>query len=194
MLRIGDYIISLDLLEKRFACDLKGCLGNCCRYGDAGAPLSEEEALILEKISEKVFPYLREEGRKAVEDQGTSVKDIEGELVTPLINGQECAYTILEGNILKCAIEKAWEDAKVNFRKPLSCHLFPVRVKRYNSFTAVNVEEWPVCFAGREKGRKEGIYIYEFLGEALIRAFGEDIYSQICEAVKNIGIIKKKLN
>lgn len=194
MLRIGDYIISLDLLEKKFACDLNGCLGNCCRYGDAGAPLSDEEALILQKIRDKVFPYLREEGRKAVEDQGTSVKDIEGEKVTPLINGQECAYTILEGNILKCAIEKAWEEGKVNFRKPLSCHLFPVRVKRYESFTAVNVEEWPVCFTAREKGRNEGIYVYEFLAEALKRAFGEEIYSQICVAANNIGIIKKKLN
>lgn len=192
MLRIGDYIFSLDLLQKKFACDLHACLGNCCRYGDAGAPLGENEVEILEQIIDSVDPYLREEGRIAISEQGTSVMDIDGEMVTPLINGQECAYTILEGNILKCAIEKAWSEGKTDFRKPLSCHLFPVRVKKYESFTAVNVEEWPVCFPGREKGRKEGIYVYEFLEDALKRAFGEDIYRQICfaaESIKNRGII-----
>ena len=192
MLRIGDYIFSLDLLQKKFACDLHACLGNCCRYGDAGAPLQENEVDILENIIDKVSPYLRDEGRIAISEQGTSVMDIDGEMVTPLINGQECAYTILEGNILKCAIEKAWSEGKTDFRKPLSCHLFPVRIKKYESFTAVNVEEWPVCFPGREKGRKEGIYVYEFLKDALKRAFGEDIYRQICfaaESIKNRGII-----
>jgi len=184
MLRIGDYIFSLDLVQKKFACDLPACLGNCCRYGDAGAPLEEDEVKILEKIIDKINPYLREEGRIAISQQGTSVRDFEGEMVTPLINGQECAYTIMEGNILKCAIEKAWSEGKTGFRKPLSCHLFPVRIRKYENFTAVNVEQWPVCFPGREKGRKEGKYVYEFLEDALRRAFGEDVYTQICEAAK----------
>lgn len=193
MLRIGDYIISLDLLEKKFACYLPLCLGNCCRYGDAGAPLTEEESLILEEIKDHVSPYLRYEGRKAIEEQGTALRDIEGEMVTPLINGQECAYTFMEGKILKCAIEKAFEENKIGFRKPLSCHLFPVRMKRYENFTAVNVEQWTVCFPAMEKGRQEGIYLYEFLADALVRALGDEGYSQLCDAAKEIGTIRKKL-
>jgi len=186
MLRIGDYIISFDLLQKNFKCDLQACFGNCCRYGDAGAPLTDEEVTILEEIKNIIYPYLRQEGKTAIEKQGTSQRDIEGEMVTPLIENQECVYTILEGNILKCAIEKAWSEGKISFRKPLSCHLFPVRMKKYESFTAVNVEEWQICFAAREKGRKEGVYVYEFLADALRRALGEEIYTQICIAAKEL--------
>ncbi|MGQ9619781.1 MAG: DUF3109 family protein [Bacteroidales bacterium] len=187
MLHIGNYIISQDLFEKKFACDLPSCLGNCCRYGDAGAPLSDEEVKILREIKDIINPYLRDEGRDAILQQGTSLRDIEGEMVTPLIEGQECAYTVMEGNIFKCAIEKAWIDGRINFRKPLSCHLFPVRIKKYESYTAVNVEEWPVCFSGRMKGKKEGIYIYEFLAEALKRALGEKTYMEICIAAREIN-------
>jgi len=186
MLQIGNYIISSDLLEKKFTCDLPLCSGNCCRYGDAGAPLSADEVVILEKIKNKIFPYMKEEGRKAVATQGTSLIDIEGESVTSLIDNKECAYTIYENGIFKCAIEKAWEEGKVDFRKPLSCHLFPVRLKHIGELTAVNVEEWPLCQAGREKGRREGIYLYEFLSESLKREMGEDNYRQICLAALKI--------
>ncbi len=186
MFQVGKYIISSDLLEKKFACDLPLCLGNCCRYGDAGAPLSEGEVVILEKIRTKIFPYMREEGRRVVATQGTSVIDIEGESVTPLIDNKECAYTIYENGIFKCAIEKAWEEGKIDFRKPLSCHLFPVRIKKFGEFIAVNVDDWPLCLAGREKGGREGIYLYEFIAEALKREMGEDIYRQICIAAEKI--------
>ena len=182
MLRINDNIISLDLLERKFRCDLPHCLGNCCRYGDSGAPLTPEEVIILDEIIEKVMPYLRPEGRAEIEIKGTSVVDFEGERVTPLIGNDECAYTILDGNIFMCGIEHAWSEGKIDFRKPLSCHLFPVRIKKYSGFSAVNYEEWSICFSAREKGRKEDAYAYEFLKEPLIRALGEDVYKQICIA------------
>lgn len=186
MLRIDDIIFSLDILEKKFICNLPACLGNCCRYGDAGAPLSADEVHVLEEIYDKVKPYLRAEGTAEIEMNGKSVKDIDNENVTPLINNAECAYTIIENNIYKCGIEKAYEDGKINFKKPLSCHLFPARVKYYSDFKAVNYQELVICWPAREKGIKEGVYVYEFLKEPLIRAFGEKVYGELCIAAEEL--------
>ena len=184
MLRIEDNIISLNILDKKFCCDLGQCLGNCCRYGDSGAPLTKEEVTILESIQTEVMPYLRDAGKTAILEKGSSIIDFEGENVTPLVGNEECAYAILEQNIFMCGIERAWAEGKISFRKPISCHLFPVRTKKYSNFTAINYEEWSICMAAREKGRDEGIYVYEFLKEPLIRALGEDVYTQICIAAE----------
>jgi hypothetical protein len=184
MLRIDDNIISLNVLEKKFCCDLPKCLGNCCRYGDSGAPLTSEEVMILDEIQSSVLPYLREDGKSAIALKGTSVIDFEGESVTPLVGNEECAYAILESNLYLCGIERAWSEGKISFRKPLSCHLFPVRIKQYSEFKAVNYEEWTICMAARERGRADGIYVYEFLKEPLIRALGVGVYNQICIAAE----------
>ncbi len=182
MLRIEDNIISLDILEKKFRCDLGLCLGNCCRYGDSGAPLTSEEVKILQEIQPYVLPYLRDCGKQAIAVKGTSVIDFEGENVTPLVGNEECAYAILKSNIFMCGIERAWSEGKINFRKPLSCHLFPVRIKKYTDFMAVNYQELSICLAARKKGNSEGVYVYEFLKEPLIRALGNNVYDQICIA------------
>ena len=182
LLQIDNYIISLDLLDKKFICDLPICLGNCCRYGDSGAPLTEEEVIILEEIRDIVAPYLRPSGLKEIEEKGTSMKDFEGEMVTPLIGGEECAYTVLHGNIFMCGIERAWSEGKTDFRKPVSCHLFPVRMKRYSEFTAVNYQEWSICMAARERGRVEGVPVYRFLEDPLRRAIGNEVYEKLCIA------------
>jgi hypothetical protein len=186
MLRIDDNIISLDILEKKFCCDLPHCLGNCCRYGDAGAPLTNDEVEILDQILPQILPYLREEGKTEIKRQGTSVTDFEGEKVTPLIGTEECAYTVMSGNIYMCGIEKAWLEGKIKFRKPLSCHLFPVRMKQYSEFKAVNYEEWAICKAAREKGKNEALFVYKFLKEPLIRALGSEVYEQICIAADQL--------
>jgi hypothetical protein len=191
MLRIADTIFSFDVLEKTFICNLPQCLGNCCRYGDSGAPLSPAEVEVLDKVWPLVKPYMRDEGIKSVEQNGTSIRDFESENVTPLINNEECAYTVLESNIFMCAIEKAWEAGKTSFRKPLSCHLFPVRTKQFSGFRAVNYQELQICSAACDKGRKEGVYVYEFLREPLIRALGEEIYSELCIAATELK--KKKI-
>jgi len=182
MLRINDTIFSFDILEKKFQCNLPVCLGNCCRYGDSGAPLSATEAHILVEIWPAVKPYLRPEGIAAIEEKGTSITDFENEKVTPLIGNEECAYTVLEDSIILCGIEKAWSDGKINFRKPLSCHLFPIRIKYYSDFRAVNYEELAICSPARKAGTEEGIYVYEFLKEPLIRALGKELYEELCIA------------
>ncbi|MDQ1297384.1 MAG: hypothetical protein QG611_1366 [Bacteroidota bacterium] len=187
MLRIGDTIFSFDVLEKKFICDLPDCLGSCCRYGDSGAPLSDSEVQILDEIWPVVKEYLRPEGVRVIEESGTSINDFENEKVTPLINNEECAYTIIKDNIYMCAIEKAWTDGKISFQKPLSCHLFPVRIKHYSDFRTVNYQELAICSAACEKGNEESVYVYEFLKEPLIRALGEDIYNELCIAAKELS-------
>lgn len=186
MLRINDTIFSFDILEKKFICDLPQCLGNCCRYGDSGAPLSSDEALILEGIWDKVKPYLRPEGVNAIEEKGRSLIDFENENVTPLIGNEDCAYTIWKDNILMCGIEQAWTEGEISFRKPLSCHLFPIRIKHYSDFRAVNYQELAICSPARKKGNVEGVYVYEFLKEPLIRALGEELYTDLCIAANEL--------
>ncbi len=183
MLRIKDTIFSLDVIEKKFECDLPACRGYCCRYGDSGAPLTDDEVKMLDQSWPVIKPYLRSEGIRVIRKKGTSTTDFENERVTPLIgNNEECAYTVFDDNIYKCGIEKAWSDGKISFRKPLSCHLFPVRIKRYRDFTAVNYQQLSICIPGRECGESGGVYLYEFLREALVRALGVEIYEDLCIA------------
>lgn len=186
MLRIGDTIFSLDILEKKFKCDLSKCKGSCCRYGDSGAPLSDDEVVVLDKILPDIRPFLRPEGLEVIEKEGTSIIDFENDRVTPLIGNKECAYTILKDNIYMCGIEEAWSEGKVTFQKPLSCHLFPVRIKRYSGFTAVNYQELPICSPARECGSAEAVYVYEFLKEPLIRALGLNMYNDLCTAAEEM--------
>ncbi len=186
MLRIADTIFSLDVLEKQFKCNLPLCLGNCCRYGDSGAPLSDQEVLILEEIYPSVKPFLRPEGIRAIEEKGFSVVDFEKDNVTPLIGNDECAYSIIRGNIFMCGIEKAFEKGKTNYQKPLSCHLFPVRIKQYKEFRAVNYQELSICASALDKGRKDRIYVYQFLKEPLIRALGKEMYDELCLAAEEL--------
>lgn len=191
MLRIEDTIFSFDVLEKKFVCDLPNCHGNCCRYGDSGAPLAGDEKQILDEIWPVVKTYLRPEGIKTVEELGTSVVDAENDRVTPLINNEECAYTVFSGNIYMCGIEKAWSEGKIKFRKPVSCHLFPVRIKSFSGFRAVNYEELQICSCAREKGSREGTYVYKFLREPLIRALGSGMYGELCKVAKELRKRKK---
>ena len=186
MLSIDDTIFSFDILEKKFRCDLSCCHGNCCRYGDSGAPLSESEVEILDNIWPAVKPWLRPEGIESIESKGTSVRDFENEWVTPLIGDEECAYALIKDGTHMCGIEQAWSESAVPFRKPLSCHLFPARVKYYKNFTAVNYQEISICASALEAGSREGIYVYQFLREPLIRAFGEALYNELCIAAREL--------
>jgi hypothetical protein len=186
MLRIDDTIFSFDILEKKFRCNLPLCYGNCCLYGDSGAPLSVSETLILDEIWPEVKLYLRPEGVAAIEENGRSIIDFENDRVTPLIEKKECAYTVIKDNIFMCGIEQAWSDGKIKFQKPLSCHLFPARIKYFSDFRAVNYEELSICISARNKGTEEGVFVYEFLKEPLIRALGEDLYTELCTAAEEL--------
>ena len=160
--------------------------------GDSGAPLEEGEAEQIRENYEKIKPYMKPEGIAAVEEQGFSVIDIEGDTVTPLIAGRECAYIIEENGCSWCAIEKAWSRGESSFRKPISCHLYPIRVKQYQNYEAMNYDQWTICACARLKGEQEGIPVYVFLKDALIRKYGEEWYEQLCYAAREIETGKIK--
>ncbi|MEL7585898.1 MAG: DUF3109 family protein [Prolixibacteraceae bacterium] len=180
MLEIGKTIVSFDVLEEHFLCDLMKCKGACCVEGDSGAPLTREEAVIIDDIYPLVEPYMTPQGKTKVELQGTSMIDSDGDLVTPLVNDRECAFTFKdERGITKCAIEKAFLDGKVKFRKPLSCHLFPIRITEYKRFDAVNYQQLGICKPGRQCGAGEKLPLYRFLKEPLTRKYGAEWYAQL---------------
>lgn len=185
MHEIKETLISDDIFDKKFVCDLSACKGACCVEGDSGAPLTEEECSTLDDIYEQVKPYMREEGIKRVEEEGTYVMDSDGDLVTPLVNDRECAYVFFdEQGITKCGIEQAYNDGKTNYQKPISCHLFPVRLKEYPTFTAVNVQLLEICSCACDLGSSLKVPVYKFLKEPLIRKFGEDWYGELEKAAE----------
>lgn len=184
MIEIDNTLTSLDVVECRFVCDLNACKGACCVLGDSGAPLDENEASLLEDIYPEIEGYLRPESREAIAQLGKWVIDSDGDIVTPLVNGQECAYTIFEGDIAFCGIEKAYNDGRIKFRKPISCHLYPVRLKQIQNITGLNYHRWDICQHAISLGKKLDVPVYVFLKEPLIRKFGEDWYNQLTAAAK----------
>jgi hypothetical protein len=180
MIELGDKVVSLDIIREKFLCDLAKCKGICCVEGASGAPLEDHEVRQLEKEYERIRPFLREEGRKAVEQQGTSIRDADQEMVTPLVDGKhECAYALFENGIARCGIEKAWEEGATAFRKPVSCHLYPIRVKKYSSLQAVNYDRWKVCDPARVNGERANKPVFHFVKEAIERRFGVDFYTKL---------------
>ncbi|MEN8138832.1 MAG: DUF3109 family protein [Bacteroidota bacterium] len=180
MIQIGKTLVSEDIIEKQFVCNIEKCKGDCCIQGDAGAPLIKEEIKILEEIFDKVKPFIRPEGIKAIEDHGTWTKDEFGELVTPLIDGKECAYTVFDKNgIAKCGIEDAYNAGEISWRKPSSCHLYPIRITDYSEFSAVNYHKWDICSDACELGRELKVPVYKFLKDPLINKFGKNWYMEL---------------
>ncbi len=187
MIDIDDKIVSTDLLKECFACDLGQCKGICCVEGNAGAPLEMDEVDILEEEFSNYKPYMTEAGIKAIEEQGFMVIDCDGDYTTPLVDDAECAYAYQENGITFCAIEKAWREGKCSFQKPISCHLYPIRVAQFSNGTVgLNYHRWAVCRSAVECGRKLGIPVYKALKEPIIRRFGEAFYNQLEEAAKLI--------
>lgn len=180
MFQLGKTIVSEEIIEKDFVCNLSACKGQCCIEGDAGAPLEKKETKILSDNYPKIKPYLREEGIKAIEEQGTFITTEDNELETPLIDNGACAYVIFdEHKTALCGIEKAYNDGVIAWKKPVSCHLYPIRVKEYSEFSAVNYHKWDVCDAACGLGAQLQVPIYKFVKEALIRKFGEDWYMEL---------------
>tara|TARA_B110000093_G_scaffold110824_1_gene118884 strand:+ start:1015 stop:1584 length:570 start_codon:yes stop_codon:yes gene_type:complete len=180
MFQLGKTIVSEDIIEKEFVCNLGACKGACCIEGEAGAPVTKEEVGILKDIYPKVKPYLRPGGIKVIEKLGTHIITDLSELETPLVNGKECAYvTISENGKAGCGIENAYNDGKIGFKKPISCHLYPVRVHDYSEFAAVNYHKWPICNDACTLGKELKVPVYKFVKEALIRKFGENWYMEL---------------
>ena len=191
MIQIDDAIVALDIIEENFLCDLSACKGECCVEGDSGAPLEDKEVKILEEILPLVWNDLSEKAQEVIKKQGVAYKDSDGEMVTSIVNGKDCVFTYYdEKGICKCAIEKAHKEGKTDFYKPISCHLYPIRLQRYREFIAVNYHRWRVCKAAVELGNKKGLKIYQFLKEPLIRRFGEAWYNELCIATEEYAKMK----
>ena len=183
MIEIDDKIVSADLLREGFLCDLGRCKGICCVEGNAGAPLDLEEADILEREYPNYRPYMTPAGIEAVERQGFMVVDEEGDYTTPLVDDAECAYAYVENGVTLCAVEKAWAEGRTTFRKPISCHLYPIRLMPFSNGTlGLNYHRWSICEGARACGARAGVPVYRALREAIVRRFGEAFYHQLEEA------------
>ncbi|MEL6862927.1 MAG: DUF3109 family protein [Bacteroidota bacterium] len=188
MLIVQDILISDDVVKEAFACNLSACKGACCWEGDYGAPLEAAELSTLEQIYPTVKNYLSEESRRCIEREGLYTYYTEpAEYGTPLLENGACAYLIYdELGIAKCGIEQAYRDGAIDFYKPISCHLYPIRVNSNKAvgFEALNYDQWDICSAACQKGQREGIPLYRFAKTALIRKYGADFYEELEAAVE----------
>lgn len=183
MLEIRNTLVSLDLIEQFFCCDLDACLGECCIEGDAGAPISREEYDKLKEILPAVWDDLLPAAQRVIKESGVGYIDSDGDLVTSIVDGKNCVFTCYGKNgMCYCAIEKAYREGRIDFYKPISCHLYPVRITDYPDFSAVNYHKWKICKAAQVLGRQKGIRLYQFLAVPLIRRFGKEWYDELCAA------------
>lgn len=183
MIQIGNTLVSDDLLTEAFVCDLNACKGACCVEGEYGAPLTQDEADELAHLQDQIAPYLSDEGKATIADQGAWVTGEDGELETPLMPTGHCAYVIEDADKkLKCGLETVHQEGVLSFKKPLSCHLYPVRVQQYSSFEAVNYHQWDICGAACALGSSLKVKVYVFVKEALVRKFGEEWYAALEKA------------
>ena len=179
MKKVDDVLVSDDIKDVHFVCKLAACCGDCCVEGDAGAPLEEEEISILEDNIDEIKPFMTDEGRLVIELVGVFDYDAESSYVTPLVNNRECAFVYRENNINFCAIEKAWMEKKISFQKPVSCHLYPVRLSKVGDYMAVNYDKWSICAPALVNGKQLGVPLYKFLRDSLVRKFGEAWYQKL---------------
>lgn len=181
MIEHRDTLISEDLFEERFVCDLNACKGACCVAGESGAPLEQEEAELLKQLWPKIKPYIPDKGQRAIDTHGVSEVDEDGDLVTTLVEGRgECAFTVFDDKgIALCGVEKAWKDGAIPFRKPISCHLYPIRIAKLKFHEGLNYHRWPICKPACECGAKLEVPVFRFLKDALTRKYGTDWYDEL---------------
>lgn len=187
MIQIDNKLVSDEVFEKRFVCDLGACKGACCVDGESGAPLEAEEVGIIEDLLEEIKPFMRPEGIARVEETGVFTIDTDGDYVTPLVNEEECAFVQFDDQgIAKCAIEMAYRAGKTDFPKPISCHLYPIRLGDLHDYVAVNYHYWPVCDPARACGAQLKVPVFRFLKQPLIRKFGEEFYDALLATEKEL--------
>ncbi len=192
MIQIQQTLLSDDIFDEQFICDLCKCKGQCCVDGESGAPITQEEYVQIQRILPLIQDMLSPEAQSLINKQGIAYTDEDGELVTSIINGEECVFTWFdEEGVCKCAIDTAFREGLTDVQKPISCHLYPIRLTDYTDFTAVNYHRWSICKPAIKLGRKESLPIYRFLREPLIRRFGKDWYKEVCEVAKLMQTQKK---
>ncbi|MEH6304823.1 DUF3109 family protein [Olivibacter sp. CPCC 100613] len=186
MIEVSDVLVNEKIIKEQFVCNLNRCKGACCVEGDSGAPLDQHELAILAEIYPKVKPFMTLKGIETVENNGTHVVDEEGDLTTPCVDGnKECAYVTWENGITKCAIEIAHQRGLINWKKPISCHLYPIRITKYPEFDVLNYDRWHICHDACSYGRELKVPVYRFLKEPLIRKYGEEWYKELEEAAQS---------
>lgn len=191
MIVLQNTVLSDDLKDKFFVCNLEKCKGACCVEGDLGAPLEAEELPLLAQVFDQVKPYLSPEGLQAIEAHGLYVEEFSGDYSTPTIGDRECAYAIYDENLtLKCAIEQAYLDGKISWKKPISCHLYPIRITKYDGFEALNYDRWEICNPACAFGQELGVPVYKFLREPLIRRYGEAWFQELDQMVSTEALAK----
>lgn len=179
LVEIGNTLVSLELFTEKFCCDLSACGGACCVEGDAGAPVEESEIGGLEEAAEKIWDDLSEDARTVIRKHGVVTVDRDGEFVTSIVDGRDCVFTCHENGCCYCAIERACRNNGLNVQKPLSCHLYPIRVSKVGDSLALNYHRWSVCRPAVEQGRRLNLPLYKFLREPLIRAFGQEWWDEL---------------
>lgn len=184
MIEVGNVLVSEELIQEEFVCNLGQCRGACCVEGDAGAPLQPNELEALASVYPKVKPYMTAKGIDTVEAYGTHVVDLDGDLTTPCVDGhKECAYVTWENGITKCAIEKAYENGDIDWKKPISCHLYPIRTTAYPEFDVLHYDRWHICHSACSLGRELKVPVYVFLKEPLVRKYGQAWYDELEESI-----------
>ena len=181
IIEVGDVLVSSDIFTEFFCCDLEQCKGVCCVEGDAGAPVTMDEIAGIEDSLDVVWNDLSASAQAVIDRQGVAYTDQDGDLVTSIVGGKDCVFTCYSGDTCLCALERAYRSGRCSFCKPISCALYPIRVKRFsNGQVGLNYNQWSVCKAAREKGRALRLRVYEFLREPLIRRFGSEWYDELC--------------
>lgn len=180
MFDIQGKLVSLDVAERYFCCDLEKCLGECCIEGDAGAPITEAEKNMLEAVLPKVWDKLLPAAKERIKECGVAYVDEEGDLVTQIVDGKNCVFTTYgPGGMCLCALEKTFREGKSEFRKPASCALYPLRVKEYDSFTAINYHRWKICRCAEVAGKVKNVRLYQFMEGPLTEVYGKDFYDEL---------------
>ena len=193
MVEIQNTLVSLEVFEVKFCCDLAACKGACCIEGDAGAPVELEEVEGLEEAAEIVQNELSRKAQKVIKRDGVVYPDATGELVTSIVDGRDCVFTCYSDGCCFCAIDKAYREGRCQYNKPLSCHLYPIRLKKMGDYTALNYHKWGICQPALDLGEKLNLPLYKFLKEPLIRAFGQAWYDELeltASELKKQGYIK----
>ncbi|MEA3447463.1 MAG: DUF3109 family protein [Bacteroidota bacterium] len=195
MISIENTLVSLDVIETEFACNISKCKGACCVQGNSGPPITQEEKNTLVHLFPKLKPYMKPESVKRAKQNGLSFIDQENEMVAMIHeNSGECIFAIQKDGITKCVLEDLYLKGKIDFRKPVSCHLYPVRVKTYPDFIAVNYDKWDICNPALQRGEKLKMPLYKFVKDPLIRRFGKDWYAQLEIAAEDFSCRKNNKN
>ena len=186
MIAIDNTLVSEKIIEEHFVCDLSLCKGACCVEGDSGAPLTKKEAKNIKNSIKKIKPFITKKGAEEIRQIGTSILDEDNELTTPLVKGKECVYVYFENKVARCGIEKAFNQKKINFQKPLSCHLYPIRISSYKNYDAVNYHKWKICSPACKCSSQIKTPIFQFVKNALIRKYGKEWFEKLSLIAKKI--------